>query len=483
VINFVPGPVGQAFLDSGAFLKVICGPVGGGKSTDAFMELVSRAVMQAPFNNVRRTKFVIVRNTGQQLKATVKPLIDDWLGTGAVARGLLPAPLGTWRLTEMVFECRFRLPDTTIVHTEFCLQPVDTPDDIRRLLSAEYSAAWAEEGREIDPEVFSAMQSRTNRYPNRASGGVTFPGAIMSTNPPPMGSWLQEMMANPPANMEVFMQPAALLDDGTLNPEAENLDNLAPDYYENLMTGKTEDWLDVYMRNKFGAGGFGQPVFKKTFRLNFHKAKDPLQLLPVVNYPLIVGCDNGLTAAAVIGQMDARARINILGECYVPEGQTMGFETFLDQLLIPYLRASFPVAPARVVFAMDPACWHRAQLNEATLAGAVQKRGYQTLKASTNDPEKRIAAVEGLLTRAIDGGPGMLVSPNCPWLLKALDWGYRNKKSQAGVVTAVPEKNHYSHIADALQYLSLHYNHEINPGGMYRPQAPVVIRQVSYPYV
>ena len=464
MIGFKPGPVGQEFLDSRAFIKVICGPVGGGKSTDALIELFLRSVCQAPFNNMRRTKHVIMRNTSLQLKSTVKPLIDHWFGT------MTNNTMGQWRLTDGVFEMKFALPDGTVVHSEFCMMPADTPDDVRRLLSLECSSAWIEEGREIDQAVFEGLQGRVARFPNRASGGVTYPGVILSTNPPAMGQWLQELMANPPHNMEVFMQPPALLEDGTINPSAENLGNLDADYYANLMAGKTEDWLDVYMRNKFGAGGFGMPVFKNTFRRDFHVAKEPLQAVSVTNYPLLVGMDNGLTAAAVIGQMDARGRVNVLGESYVPEGQTMGVETFLDRLLVPYLQSQYPTVPSRgYVFVLDPACWQRSQINEVTIAQAVQKRGYATVRASTNIPERRIAAVEGLLTRAIDGGPGMLVSPNCPWLIKALDWGYRNKKTQQGVVTAVPDKNHYSHIADALQYFALHYNQQVNPAaGMYR---------------
>ena len=66
-------------------------------------------------------------------------------------------------------------------------------------------------------------------------------------------------------------------------------------------------------------------------------------LVSAVTYPILVGMDNGLTAAAVIGQMDARGRLNILGESYVPEGETMGVETFLDRLLVPYLTARYPV--------------------------------------------------------------------------------------------------------------------------------------------
>ena len=118
----------------------------------------------------------------------------------------------------------------------------------------ECPAAWAEEAREVDPEVFSGVQGRVNRYPNRANGGVTYPGVICSTNPPPVGGFWHATIINPPKGWEIFMQPAALLDDGTLNPDAENLENLAPDYYDNLLGGQTDDRIDVYLKNNLGAG-------------------------------------------------------------------------------------------------------------------------------------------------------------------------------------------------------------------------------------
>jgi len=476
VINFQPGPVGQAFLDSRAFVKLICGPVGGGKSTDALMDLFQRSLLQAPFNGVRRTKFILMRNTSLQLKSTVKPLLDHWFGT------MTNNKMGSWRHTDGVFEAKFKLPDGTVVHSEYAMMPADTPDDVRRLLSLECSAAWIEEAREIDEAIFEGLQGRVARFPNRASGGVTYPGVICSTNPPPMGSWLQELMADPPHNMEVFMQPPALDEEGNLNPDAENLENLDPNYYTNLMASKTEDWLDVFMRNKFGAGGFGQPVFSRTFRREFHTAKLPLTMVAASQYPLVVGMDNGLTAAATVGQMDARGRLNVLGEAYVPEGQTMGVETFMKVLLVPLLKAKFPVPPQHIMFVLDPACYQRSQANELTIDQVVRSMGYQTIKATTNVPERRIAAVEGLLMRAIDGGPGLLISPDCPWLTKALDWGYRNKKQANGSVSAVPEKNHYSHIADALQYLCLHFDNQTNPASMaFRKAAqPVERRRFAY---
>ena len=475
--EFHPGPVGQAFIDDQSFIKVICGPVGGGKSTDALMELFGRAILQEPFNNVRRTKMIIMRNTGAQLKSTVKPLIDQWFTV------LTQSKMGSWRLTDNVFEMKFLLPDRTIVHSEFCLMPADTPDDVRRLLSLEASAAWIEETREIDQTIFEGLQGRVARFPNRASGGVTYPGVIGSTNPPPMGSWLQELMSDPPSNMGVFMQPAALLPDGSINLEAENLENLDADYYMNLMAGKTPDWLDVFMRNQFGAGGFGHPVFRSTFRRDFHVSKTPLHAIPASLNPIIVGMDNGLTAAAVIGQMDARGRLNILGESYVPEGETMGVETFLDRLLVPYLTARFPVRPESILFVLDPACYARSQVNEVTIAQAVSARKYRTMRASTNVPERRIAAVEGLLTRAIDGGPGLLISSECTWLSKAMDYQYRNKKQVAGMSTPVAEKNHASHIADAMQYLCLHFNQQGLPGGWGNRNIARVIEHRPFVYV
>lgn len=441
-------------MASRAFIKLICGPVGGGKSTAALWALWSLALEQRPFNGTRRTKFVILRNTMAQLKSTVKPLVNQWfVELPTLEYG---AALGSWRLTENVFEVRVRLPDGTIVHSEFYLMAADTPEDVRRLLSLECSSAWVEEAREVDSVVFEGLQGRVARFPNRQSGGVTYPCVICSTNPPPVGTYWHKLMTEPPKNCEVFMQPPALLDDGSLNPDAENLENLDPNYYANLVDGKTEDWIAVYLKNKFGAGGFGQPVFKGTFRKDFHEAKTILKPIPVGMKRIIVGSDNGLTAAAVIGQEDASGRINVLGEAFVPDGETMGYDRFLDLLLIPKLR-DLQVPHSHVLFVVDPACFHRSEATEVTIAQIIQRRGFSVMKSSTNLPERRVAAVEGLLMQQIDGSARLRFSTAVPHVLSALDWGYRNKKTASGQSTATPDKNHFSHIADALQYFALYF--------------------------
>lgn len=454
---YTPSPTGLRFLSSRKFIKLICGPVGGGKSTVALQALWAMALMQKPHgeHRIRRTKFAILRNTSAMLKATVKPLIDYWFVTRPTDAGE-PA-LGVWRVTDGTFEIKARLGDGTIVHTEFVMQHADTPDDVRRLLSAEYSAAWVEEAREVDPTVFEGLQGRCDRFPNVEAGGVTYPCVLCSTNPPPVGVFWHELMVKPPSNTEVFLQPPALLEDGQLNPEAENLENLSPTYYPNLVEGKTEDWINVYLKNKFGAGGLGQPVFRATWRGAFHVTKEPLRPIPTGMKRVIVGSDNGLTAAAAIGQEDARGRVNVLAEAFVPKGESMGYDRFLDNLLIPRLR-EFNIPPGHVLFVVDPACFHRSQANEVTIAQVIVKRGYQVVPALTNATERRISAVEGLLMQQIEGGPRMAFSPTCTHIAAAMEWGYRNRKTKTADGTSEPEKNFYSHIADAVQCLALHFN-------------------------
>jgi hypothetical protein len=55
-----------------------------------------------------------------------------------------------------------------------------------------------------------------------------------------------------------------------------------------------------------------------------------------------------------------------------------------------------------------------------------------------------------------DGGPAILIDKQrCPTLVRALSGGYRYAKTKAGQRKPTPDKNEYSHIADALQYVCL----------------------------
>lgn len=479
-MKYVASPTGQAFVKDRSFIKLIMGPVGGGKSTVCLMDLMARAYSQTPFNGLRRTKFGILRNTAAQLKSTVKPLIDEWLVT--IPQETTGAAMGSWRLTDNTFEIMQLLPDGTRVHCELVLLAADTPDDVRRLLSLQLSAAWVEETREIDEEVFKGLLGRVARFPSRVAGGVAYPGVICSTNAPALNTYWHRMITNPPQNMKVFIQPAAVDEDGVVNPAAENLRFLADDYYYNLMSANSEEWIDVYLRNKFGNGNAGQAVYRTTFKRKFHVAESPLMAIPGSSHPLIVGMDNGLQAAATVAQNDPRGRVLVLSECYVPEDQTMGVETFLDRLLIPHLLDKYKARREAFLFVLDPACFQRSQVNEQTIAQAVMARGFRAVRASTNDPDKRQLALEGLLNRAVDGGPGLLIDPGCTHLLEGLEWGFRFKKLANGQQTTTRDKTHHSHQVESCEYAAGHFNAQVSQTyTAFRSSArPVVKRDYLY---
>lgn len=462
-MKFRASPTVQAFLDSRAFIKGLMGPVGGGKSTGCMMELLfERAMKQAPHNKVRRTKFAIVRNTSDQLKRTVKPLLDEWFVTMPTeAQG---RALGEWRLTDGTFEVNMPLPDGTQLETEFCLIAADTPDDVRRLLSLQLSAAWVEEAREIDPEVFKGLLGRVGRFPSKVAGGVTYPGVVFSTNAPMLDTFWHDMIVNPPENAEIFVQPPAVIEvDGRdrVNPAAENLMFLMDGYYDNLLKANSEEWVDVYLKNKFGVGNAGQAVYRSTFKRSFHVATSAIAPMSGAAFPFVVGMDNGLQAAATVMQGDPRGRVNVLGECMVPQNETMGVETFLDRLLVPYLVARFGGKRDQFVFVLDPACFQRSQVNEATIAQAVAARGFKTLRASTNDPEKRQAALEGLLNRQIDGRAAFVVDPGCRHLADGLEWGFRFKKAPHGQLSTTRDKTWHSHLSESAEYAAMHFNEQV----------------------
>lgn len=466
-----PGPEAERFMQSKNFVDIIMGPVGSGKSTAALFKILMRALNQPAINGVRRGRCIILRNTTAQLNDTIKPLIDQWFVDAAQNM------MGAWKLTEKKFRMVFSLADNTRVDCELWLMAADNPDDVRRLLSVEASWAWVEEARELHEDVFSGLQGRVGRYPSKAMGGVVDACVLASTNPPPLGGFWHKVISDPPKGWGVFIQQPALLDDLSLNPAREN-PNLPDDYYDRLISGKTDEWIDVYLKNRFGIGNAGQPVYKTSFKRSFHVAKEELIPLKTKTYPVVVGMDNGLTAAAALLQQDTRGRVLLLDECFVPKGATMGVERFLDTMLVPLLRNKYFACD--VVFVLDPACFQRSQINEKTIAQVVQSRGYRVQRAVTNDPDKRISAVEQLLVRQTDGQGHFLVSPHCTWAIEGFDYGYRYPPKRDGSAnTEAPQKNHWSHFHDALQYAALHYNAGIAVD--HRPQA-LPVQKVRYHY-
>jgi hypothetical protein len=286
---------------------------------------------------------------------------------------------------------------------------------------------------------------------------------------PDEDTWWHNKMEEPPSNWSIYKQPAAILkpdvyterfgeepeeilldkdaQEWCVNPEADNYNHLPKQYYPNLIPGKTEDWLRVYLRSEYGRSLSGTPVYEKTFTFDFHVAKDSIKPVRGSDYPIIIGLDFGRTPAAVFKQRDPRGRVVTLGELV---SENMGIETFIRTRLNPHIAnhlqgCTFLVAP-------DPAGYAKQQQNEMSLVDVLKDAGFKCVRPPTNKPELRIQAVERLLMQQLEGKALYLIDPSCTSLIKGFRYGYRYKIKKNGEMEDRPDKNEFSHVHDANQY-------------------------------
>jgi len=434
VIRYEPsGTITKAFHESDAFFRGIMGPVGSGKSVACTIELMRRAQLQGiGTDGKRHFRAAIVRNSFPELRSTTIKTYAEWM------------PLSFGRFNQ----------DSPITHHiktndidfEFLFMALDKPDDARKLLSLEVTAIWFNEVREINKGIIDIATSRVGRYPGKNLGGCTWSGVIADTNPCDTDCWYYKMAEETrPNDWEFFRQP------GGLSPDAENIENLPKNYYQRASTGKDDDWINVYVHGNYGMVNDGTAVFT-SYRDQVHCADEDIQ--PIVNTPLLVSADFGLTPAAVIAQRLADGRWLILDELVLDD---IGIVRFAEQLKSYITRnyANFLIAGAWG----DPAGTQRAFSDERTALEIMTRyTGWRWRPAPTNSTEMRLEVVRNTLNRMVDGKPGILISSRCRMLRKGFGGGYCRKfiKSSGGTQThEEPVKNEYSHPHDALQYLLL----------------------------
>jgi len=104
----------------------------------------------------------------------------------------------------------------------------------------------------------------------------------------------------------------------------------------------------------------------------------------------------------------------------------------------------------------DPSGVSKSSIYEETTFDVLKRLGFSAYPAPTNDIDPRIRAVEAWLLAQRDGGPAILFDrERCPQIIRAMSGGYRYGKTKDGKRKPAPDKNEYSHIADALQYACL----------------------------
>ena len=479
---------------SKADVQIIRGPLGSGKTKAVVFKILKLISEQRPDDSgVRRSRIVAIRNTYPDLKTTTIREFKECVSPaiGHFKDGHPPQYLFSFNLT-----------DGTRVEAELDFLALDREDDVKKLRGTQYTFAWLNEIKELPKAVLDMTLGRIDRFPT--PGFSTWVGIIGDTNAWDEDHWCatleQSFLEDALPGYEFFTQPGAVMrvdatypgavqsQNGTywaVNPAAENLVVLREGYYQRQIAGKKDDWISVNLGNEIGLAIDGKPVHPD-YQESTHRAKEVLK--PILGIPIRVGMDFGLTPAAAFLQKTPSGRWHAIDEIVFEDGDAKKLADAI-KVKVSELREMVDdsASPLQFIFRGDPSGGSGSQADkDQTVFKVLRLNGVNATPASTNDPRIRRRALDRPLTRMVNGGPGILFSPRCKFLRKALagQFCYRRKKIAGDErFHDVPDKNFYSHIAEACEYALMDGGeHEVVdadtlvaqkfPKGPIRPQLP-----------
>lgn len=460
-IKYKASPTLRKFHNSKAFVRGVRGPIGSGKSVGMCIEIFTRLNRQKPDKTgKRKSRWAIIRNTYPELETTTLKTWLDWFPEEIFGKVSRRVPICHY----------FQYND---IDAEIYFLALDRAEDVKKLLSLELTGVFVNEARELSLKIVQTAGDRVGRYPSQRSRPEEIPpkdwptwyGVIMDTNSPDEDHWWAAMAGDAelpedmtiPENWEFFSQPPAAFEEKTgsrttwrLNPNAENLENLPQDYYKNLISGKSQMHVRVYVGNKYGSLQDGKVVYPE-FSEDTHLAKAELKHIP--GRAIHVGLDFGQTPAASFHQQDHFGQLQDLHELVT---ENVGAQRFAA-LLKAEISNKFPGVPMEnFTFWGDPSGDFLQSGSDQTYFQVLDGAGIKVLPAPTQNPNTRIEAGREPLEQMLPGGkPAYLLSPNCKVLKKGFVSGYQYPK--IGTTGSVrhgekPAKNKYSHVHEARQY-------------------------------
>ena len=405
-----PGPVGKAFVESGAEVCIEVGPVGSAKTSNAVHKLLLLAALQRPSaDGVRYTRFIVVRSTQQRLLSSTLPSFEEWV----------PELIGDTRKTSPI-ERRIKTADMSI---EFHFLGIDDLESVSRVMGMNASAILIDEGREIDNlrPVLGQLLTRAGRFPPMRDGGPSFPTrALIISNASDKAHDLYKLaVSERPENCEAFIAPPALLSDlRTVNPEAENVRNLPAGFYITLARTLPPDRLAVEVMNEWGLMSEGKPLVPE-FRSSTHVS--PHRLEPRRGQPLLVGLDPGNHPAAEIGSRLETESGEVRWEIYAELIGSNVVSSRFAATLRDFVERRFPDNPVQTVF-IDPVGFHPSDRDDEKLIADL----YAAITGwAVRAPSSRLVDVLLESTRLpfgalVGGAPAILLDASCTTLAAAL---------------------------------------------------------------
>ena len=450
----------QFMSDTTSRAAVIQGPIGSGKTLGCMMKIWMCALKQKKQRDgYRRCRAHVFRDTYQKLKDTTLKSWQQWFPESQFGKFYASPPL----------RHEIRIGDVELDVHFVALEDEWNVDYFRSL---DTTICYFNELQFLPRLLFDEAVSRVGRYPRMIDGGAVDAQVIGDMNAPDELHWVPIMrgeVAIPdfftaeqrrahvkPETWNFYIQPPGLREvkdrEGEVaryegNPDAENTKYLPPNYYLNVIEGKTKAWIDANVLNRVSPRRDGKPVLKD-FNRTVHVAKKRLE--PMEGVEIIVGVDFGRRPCAIFGQC-LRGQWTVLDELI---SRDMGAAQFAP-LLRNHLAQRFYGFPFRLWG--DPSGDFKGQNDNTTPFQIFRARQLPIQAAPSFLFTVRLQAIEAVITRMTEGRPDFQVSPNCTTLIAALDggWHYRRMRVQGERYAEEPEKDEYSDPADACGYMVL----------------------------
>ncbi len=475
------GPKAEAFVKDKRLLTGIMGPPGSAKSTMCIRKIVFESPLwQVPGpDGVIRVRWACVRATFPQLQRTAIKSWGMWF----------PMDRNHWNQSTMTHTMRYQLVDAATgaavtVELEMIFIALNDLSADEVLPGLELTGLWLNEINTLPMRVWLIGAGRTGRYPPAKFGGCTWSGVIADMNAPDFDSWTYELLVEgnfglddetekllreqlgPRFGVGFYRQPGWR----SIDPPPENLQNVEKGYGAKLMMtyAKHPNLFRRLVDNEFGTVVDGQPVFPE-YNAEFHRSPIPLDPLP--DYPIYGGLDGGRTPAIIFFQVPGYKRVLKELVVYDPSKNQSSDNIHLERMGPSYfgkLTKEFCInhfgdRDVDTIF-YDP-----------SIDFGQEEDGYDWLEffrkefpckflpggEEGNRLEPRLEAVRQTFNESPGGNPGILISSDCPVLLRGLAGGYAYDTAKTSVgltLRKTPVKGPWSHAQDGMQHGFVGYN-------------------------
>jgi hypothetical protein len=431
-IDYQSHPSAVPFHNSTRQVKALCGPVGSGKTLSAIFEFVLLCLeATVPIRGL------VLRETQSQIDDSYLRTWNEWLEDVSWYES------GKERLHLIIASNK----DGVTREHELDLRPVRRVQEAQKFMSTEYAFIHLEEvvpafdlesgvvGVGLQEGIFEVALLRQRQM------GAHRLHIILTFNPPPTSHWAFKRFFKPTAQ-ELEEQDFALF----RQPANENARNLPKNYYKRLRQQLGPEMVQRFVDGEPITLYDGDPVYPCIFE----KVHVVDELETVEGLPLVSGHDFGRTPAGVVAQNVPPGRLLILAEL---QKWDCGINIFCDEWKI-MLKELFPDHRWGRGYGDPSGQYARGETDNATAFAIMQSKGFPMYAGAETFLARRESVFQRA-TRAYDGLPALLIDRSrCPLLAEAVLGAYRYPKAKGDKRTGKPLKNDYSHVANAMEYLT-----------------------------